>query len=542
MPSLPTVGASTDTWGQELNDFLGVAHNADGTTKYVFNVKDYGAAGDGSADDTTAIQACIDAATPGMTTGGIIFFPGGKYKITSTLVFPDQSGGGVVAGSGCFQDSPYSGGNARKGGQTILYWGGSAGGTMMEMQGCTGWVIENLTFAGQLPAGSGNQAGIGFHQKYQAGGGGLVGQFNQVTWYGIPIACQMGEVQGDDNCADVGFLSCSWWSCDTCLRVENTQGVNYRFDSASLVSCKRLVHCVNGGSVLVNMLNTSLCGGTGADEWVFLFENLVPNDSMILINGWRCEQNTKQLIKAQDLAHITLNGFEECQADQDVTMFDMDGPRLTIRDSRIASNDGTNPTFTIGYGRGGQSAGLILDNVHFDVSTFTFGNWFGLDVGDESLLQVRNSQYGATTAEFQLPDINSHLENGPVNHYGQTTTSDIRLLTLNGDTSANHHNTAKIPLNSTWLIDSYVVGQEVGGGGDVGAFHRRCVVKNVSDTISQVGATQTIGTDFNTDSWGGTDFSVDDSNNGIEVTVTGKSSTTINWKAVMYGRRADALV
>lgn len=31
MPSLPTPGASDDTWGQELNDFLLVAHNADGT-------------------------------------------------------------------------------------------------------------------------------------------------------------------------------------------------------------------------------------------------------------------------------------------------------------------------------------------------------------------------------------------------------------------------------------------------------------------------------------------------------------------------------
>ncbi len=35
MPSLPTVGGSTNTWGTELNAFLGVALDSDGTLKAV---------------------------------------------------------------------------------------------------------------------------------------------------------------------------------------------------------------------------------------------------------------------------------------------------------------------------------------------------------------------------------------------------------------------------------------------------------------------------------------------------------------------------
>lgn len=43
----------------------------------VFNVKDYGAVGDGSTDDTTSIQDAIDAAVD----GGIVFVPPGTYMV-----------------------------------------------------------------------------------------------------------------------------------------------------------------------------------------------------------------------------------------------------------------------------------------------------------------------------------------------------------------------------------------------------------------------------------------------------------------------------
>lgn len=42
------------------------------------SVKDFGAVGDGVADDTTAIQAALDA-------GGDIYFPAGRYKVTAQL-------------------------------------------------------------------------------------------------------------------------------------------------------------------------------------------------------------------------------------------------------------------------------------------------------------------------------------------------------------------------------------------------------------------------------------------------------------------------
>lgn len=49
----------------------------------MLNVRDYGAVGNGVADDTAAIQAASDAA--GDVRGGVVFFPRGEYRTTTTI-------------------------------------------------------------------------------------------------------------------------------------------------------------------------------------------------------------------------------------------------------------------------------------------------------------------------------------------------------------------------------------------------------------------------------------------------------------------------
>jgi hypothetical protein len=51
----------------------------------VYNVRDFGAQGDGLADDTTAIQAAIDQAGLDGDAYGCVFFPPGSYKVTGTI-------------------------------------------------------------------------------------------------------------------------------------------------------------------------------------------------------------------------------------------------------------------------------------------------------------------------------------------------------------------------------------------------------------------------------------------------------------------------
>ena len=135
---LPIPGSDDNTWGNILNTFLAISHNSDGTLQttaiqqagaitsvngkdsttgavtliasdvgaatlaetdnryiaagapvtaaltdeggQVFNVKAFGATGNGTVDDTAAINAAISATD---SRGGIIFFPTGTYKVNS---------------------------------------------------------------------------------------------------------------------------------------------------------------------------------------------------------------------------------------------------------------------------------------------------------------------------------------------------------------------------------------------------------------------------------------------------------------------------
>jgi hypothetical protein len=51
-----------------------------------FDVRDYGAIGDGKTDCTHAIKSAIDAAA--QSGGGIVYFPRGRYLVTETLIVP----------------------------------------------------------------------------------------------------------------------------------------------------------------------------------------------------------------------------------------------------------------------------------------------------------------------------------------------------------------------------------------------------------------------------------------------------------------------
>lgn len=117
------------------------------TKGFGHNVLNYGAQGNGSSDDTSAVQAAINAA---MSADGdaVVIFPGQRsYKITSTLTLPSPAslaGGLELIG--------YSGSSQSNYGEPPkIVWGGGAGGTMLDINASgnlVGFACRNLLWAG----------------------------------------------------------------------------------------------------------------------------------------------------------------------------------------------------------------------------------------------------------------------------------------------------------------------------------------------------------------------------------------------------------
>jgi hypothetical protein len=112
----------------------------------VFDARhDFGAQGNGSADDTTAIQKTIDAAAAA-SGGAVAYMPTGRYVITSTLRIAGKDF--AVGGSGwCTQ----------------LIWKGPEGGVMIEVSDPQRVTLEDLMI-GAHDAGAMNN-GIDIHQR-----------------------------------------------------------------------------------------------------------------------------------------------------------------------------------------------------------------------------------------------------------------------------------------------------------------------------------------------------------------------------------------
>lgn len=111
----------------------------------IYNVKGFGAKGDGVTDDTAAIQAAINATSK----GGIVFLPPGTYLISSTLVIGD----GTTTAVSTINGVKLIGSGIKA---TTIKWAGPPNGDMIKLQG-----IMEFSAVGNLTLDGNDQANIG---------------------------------------------------------------------------------------------------------------------------------------------------------------------------------------------------------------------------------------------------------------------------------------------------------------------------------------------------------------------------------------------
>lgn len=119
-----------------------------------FNVKDYGAYGDDSHDDTAAINTLINTTIP--ASGATVYFPPGIYKISSTILIGNASSTGPSTRNGIFLLGEGMGTEnirmrfTNPTGASVLKWYNASGGSMVKFNGpIEGCGMQNLMLDGR---------------------------------------------------------------------------------------------------------------------------------------------------------------------------------------------------------------------------------------------------------------------------------------------------------------------------------------------------------------------------------------------------------
>src|SRR6187402_1701107 len=129
------VGSNSITIGEALSSFAAL----------YFNVKSYGALGNGVADDGAAIQAAVNAAA---VAGGTVFFPPGVFRSSVTIQVPVKV---CILGSGAPASKLAIDGNL----VAVQYPGSESGGTRTIRSMWFGSINTNTTQALALVSGTG---------------------------------------------------------------------------------------------------------------------------------------------------------------------------------------------------------------------------------------------------------------------------------------------------------------------------------------------------------------------------------------------------
>lgn len=195
------------------------------TPARVFNVKDYGAIGNGVADDTVAIQAALTAAAAfsnGTSAGITVYIPPGKYLISSTVTIPEPHGD---FGTGiCLRGDGLA--------TTILQWTGTNvlvnGGVMLKSLGQTSYRSGGFQiYNGNSLANKGTSVGLWMTGAVNGSTNGGQCVWEDVSFFNWHMGCVSGDQLNGHNISEVLFIRPGFAQCHFGFYATGQNSINY---------------------------------------------------------------------------------------------------------------------------------------------------------------------------------------------------------------------------------------------------------------------------------------------------------------------------
>lgn len=187
------------------------------------NVKTaYGAKGDGSTDDTAAIQAALNTVANGVT----IYFPPGTYKVSSTLVIPNPG----------YRPTAIT--LLGHGATTVLAWYGASGGTLITNPGCALSQFIGLKLDGRGIAAVGfDNNNVYFDSE---------SRWKHMGFYNFTTSGLQTNPTATTSLAEASLENCVFNTCGSGLKITKYNDYDFTVAGCDFINCGYGINCTHG--------------------------------------------------------------------------------------------------------------------------------------------------------------------------------------------------------------------------------------------------------------------------------------------------------